>query len=274
MKILDKAAKLEKALLDRFSRRTDIARHPIEIYRDVLDEIEHAAEPGARGGMVFPYHAITVVLPVTSGRQRATAEAVFAEAPPLEERVSARLRQAGCAGVEQLTVALKFVDGTAAAWSGREYQVDFRRRAAARRASEAGKARAERGHELHLVVTAGAAAKSRYSFATSRINLGRLADVLDRHERVIRQNHVAFADAADGVNLSVSRTHAHICFDAATGETRLLDDGSTHGTRVVRAGRTIAVPRGGGRGLALHDGDEVVLGQARLRVELRPARRR
>jgi hypothetical protein len=44
----------------------------------------------------------------------------------------------------------------------------------------------------------------------------------------------------------------------------------------VRAGRTIEVPRGA-RGLLLRDGDEVVLGQARLRVTIgrtKPQRRR
>nr|MBA2603656.1 hypothetical protein [Acidobacteriota bacterium] len=81
--------------------------------------------------------------------------------------------------------------------------------------------------------------------------------MLDRHDRVLRQNQVAFADAADDVSQSVSRTDAHIQFDAGTGAARLHDDGSTQGTRAVRAGRTISVPRGGGRKLALRDGDEV-----------------
>jgi len=274
MKILDKAAKLEKALLDRLGRRTDIARHPIELYRDILDEIENACEPGARGGRVFPYNAITVVMPVTSPHQRATSEAVFAEAPPLAERVRARLRHAGCAEVDRLTVGLKFVNGAADEWSGRAYHVEFRRHATPRPSSRPGKGRTEANRELHLAVVAGTAVKSRYAFGTSRINLGRLADVLDRHGRVLRQNQVAFADAADDVNQSVSRTHAHIVFDAETGEARLHDDGSTHGTRVVRAGRTITLPRGGGRGLTLRDGDQVRLGQAGVRVEVRPARGR
>lgn len=273
MKILDKAAKLEKALLDRLSRRSDITRHPIEVYRDILDEIEDATEPGGRGGRIFPYHTITVLMPATSAHQRATAEAVFAEAPSLEERVRARLRQAGCTDVDRLTVALKFVAAAGAEWSGREYRIEFRRHAMTRRANPVGKARTN-AQELHLVVVAGTTTKSRYSFDASRINIGRLADVLDQQLRLVRKNQVAFSDGDDDVSQSVSRTHAHITFAASTGEARLHDDGSTHGTRIVRAGRTIPVPRGGGRGITLHDGDEVLLGQARVRVELRPARRR
>jgi hypothetical protein len=264
MKILDKAAKLEKALLDRLGRRTDIRRHPIELYQDILDEIEDATEPGARGGRIFPYNAITVVLPTTDAHHRATAEAVFAETPSLEDRVRVRLRQCGCPEVDGLAVTLKVVDGTGDEWVGRDYHIEMRRRAPRAPNRSATPQVADR-QELHVTVLAGAAAKSRYVFTTPRINLGRLADVLDRQQRIVRQNHVAFLDGDDEVSQSVSRTHAHVRFEAATGEAHLYDDGSTHGTRVVRAGRTINVPRGGGRGLRLHDGDEVLLGHARVR---------
>ncbi len=273
MKILDKAAKLEKRLLDRLSRRTDIRRHPIELYPDILDEIEDACEPGARGARIFPYNAITVWLPTADPRHRATAEAVFAEIPSLETRVRTRLRQRGCVDVDGVSVALKFVDRAADEWSRPDYRVELRRRAASLQPARAAKVPTENHRELHIVVVTGTTAKSRYSFAAARINLGRLADVLDRQQRIVRQNHVAFLDGDDDVSQSVSRTHAHIRFEAATGEAHLHDDGSTHGTRVVRAGRTINVPRGGGRGLKLRDGDELLLGQARARVEVRLARR-
>jgi hypothetical protein len=273
MKILDKAAKLEKALLDRFSRRTDIRRHPLELYGDILDEIENASEPGARGGRIFPYNAITVILPTTDPHHRATAEAVFAEAPPLEERVRTRLRQAGCTNVDGVGLTLKFVDGNSAEWTGRDYHIQLKRRATPRAATQPANSPAAALQELRIIVIAGSAERPRYSFGLPRINLGRLTDVVDRQQRIVRQNHVAFRDGDDDVSQSVSRTHAHIRFESTTGEAHLHDDGSTHGTRVVRAGRTIDVPRGGGRGLKLRNGDELLLGQARVRVELRPAQR-
>jgi len=52
------------------------------------------------------------------------------------------------------------------------------------------------------------------------------------------------------------------------------DDSSTHGTRVVRSGRTLIIARNSGRGVKLRDGDQVRLGQAGVRVEVRPARGR
>jgi hypothetical protein len=272
MKILDKAAKLEKALIDRLSRRSDITRHPIELYRAILDDIEAATEPGARGSRIFPYNAISIVVPIADAHRRATAEAVFAEAPPIETRVRTRLKHAGCADVGSLSVALSIVAHAPETMEGREYAIAFTREPS-RQARPRAKATA-RASELQLSVATGTAAKSRYTFASTRINLGRLGDVLDRQQRVIRQNQVAFSDRDDDISQSVSRTHAHIRFDPATGDARVHDDGSTHGTRVARGGRTIDVPRAGGRGVRLQTGDEVVLGQARLRVEIRQARRR
>ena len=271
MKILDKAAKLEKALLDRLARRDDLVRHPIEVYRAILDEIEDAAEPGARGTRVFPYTAVTVTIPTMDAHQRATAEAVFAELPSLQERVRSRLQAAGCRNADAVSATLKFVDGTSEPWAGRDYDIEYRRSTAPKAPRKAVKGAADASQELHLTVVSGAAAKSRYCLKLPRVNLGRLSDVLDRQNRIVRQNQVAFLDGDDEVSQSVSRTHAHIRFDALSGEAMLHDDGSTHGTRVVRAGRTIIVPRGG-RGLKVRDGDDVLLGQARLRVEVRRAR--
>ena len=272
MKILDKAAKLEKALIDRLGRRTDIVRHPLELYRAVLDDIEDATEPGTRGGRIFPYNDVTVAIPTTDDHQRATAEAVFAEPPLIVDRVRTRLRHAGCRDVDGLTVTVTFVDGTSDEWVGRDYHIKFHRHTAPRSPKRVAKPRLPPPHELQLVVVAGTAARTRYTVADSRINIGRLENIVDRQQRIVRQNQIAFADSENDVNQSVSRTHAHVQFDVATGDARLHDDGSTHGTRVVRGGRTIEVPRGG-RGIALRDGDEVQVGQARLRVTLRPVRK-
>jgi hypothetical protein len=47
----------------------------------------------------------------------------------------------------------------------------------------------------------------------------------------------------------------------------LKDDGSAHGTAVLRKGQTIPVPQGS-RGTRLQSGDDIVLGQAKLRVRI------
>jgi hypothetical protein len=65
----------------------------------------------------------------------------------------------------------------------------------------------------------------------------------------------------------VSRAHAHITA-TPTGEYRLFDDRSSSGTRILRSGRTIALPAGSPRGTKLQPGDEIFFGQACVRFEI------
>jgi pSer/pThr/pTyr-binding forkhead associated (FHA) protein len=118
---------------------------------------------------------------------------------------------------------------------------------------------------LKLTVVYGAAEQQRYVFTTSRINLGRRQDVRDNQNRLMRTNHVAFAESTEEPNPSVSRRHAHIEAAGSPAEYRLYDDRSAHGTSVQRSGVTIVVPPGP-RGIRLQSGDEIALGEARLQV--------
>jgi hypothetical protein len=120
---------------------------------------------------------------------------------------------------------------------------------------------------IDLAVIAGTAARKRYVFSGVRIDLGRGTEVIDGGRRLIRTNHVAFLEGATDANQSVSRKHAHIMYLAKTAEYRLHDDGSAHGTALLRDGHTIPVPAGT-RGTRLRSGDEIVLGQARIRVTI------
>jgi pSer/pThr/pTyr-binding forkhead associated (FHA) protein len=103
-------------------------------------------------------------------------------------------------------------------------------------------------------------------FQLLRIEVGRCGEVRDHRNRLVRTNHVVFADTEPALNHTVSRRHAHLDYHAGEGAYRVYDDGSEQGTSVTRAGRTIAVPPGP-RGVRLQPGDEIVLGLARLRVK-------
>ncbi len=85
--------------------------------------------------------------------------------------------------------------------------------------------------------------------------------------RTIRCNELSFPEEAHEANPSVSRSHAHVAFDGASGQWRIFDDGSSLGTVLFREGRRIDVPAHAGRGVALRPGDEIYLGQVRLRFE-------
>jgi pSer/pThr/pTyr-binding forkhead associated (FHA) protein len=75
-----------------------------------------------------------------------------------------------------------------------------------------------------------------------------------------------FKDGGGATNDTVSRRHAHIDYDARARDFRITDDRSAHGTSVVRNGVAIPV-HPGSRGVRLQAGDEIVLGEARLRVK-------
>jgi pSer/pThr/pTyr-binding forkhead associated (FHA) protein len=114
-------------------------------------------------------------------------------------------------------------------------------------------------------VVKGKAEPGEYTLERERTNLGRLSELTDSEQRVVRRNDVVFDEGADEVNGTVSRRHAHIRREA--DGYRLCDDESEFGTRVFRNGRSIEVPKGNRRGEKLRPGDEIYLGRACLRFE-------
>jgi pSer/pThr/pTyr-binding forkhead associated (FHA) protein len=97
------------------------------------------------------------------------------------------------------------------------------------------------------------------------VNIGRMAELTDAEQRVVRRNDVVFDEGADEANATVSRKHAHIKREAS--DYRICDDGSEYGTRLFREGRSIDVPAGNRKGEKLRPGDEIYLGRACLRFE-------
>jgi hypothetical protein len=64
--------------------------------------------------------------------------------------------------------------------------------------------------QAQLVVLEGEATKKAYTLSGERTNVGRLAEVSDKHRRVVRRNQVVFLDADTETNQTVSRAQAHI----------------------------------------------------------------
>jgi len=266
--ILGKARRLES----RIARTVDRAaqhvlkpdgREPLETMHALVDAIEEEVHPAGRDTRVFPFNRIKVSVVAPTREARVRFEAVFDGEPPLQQRIVERLESAGC-DVSTLVVKVVYVSEAKPGWTAPEYHVDFDRVAAAAPPPQPVRAPIPR---IRLVVVAGTAEQSQYSCAMARIDIGRCAEVRDQRRRLLRTNHVAFADTDAPPNRSVSRRHAHIRYAADVREYRLYDDGSEQGTGVLRSGRTIGVPPGS-RGIRLQSGDEIVLGEARLRVGL------
>lgn len=258
--LFDRARRLESSMASRLDRTaTRVAgtggrRQPLEILHAIAGEMEREVQPAGRGQRTFPFNDVRVWLVAATPQAKARFEALCEGPPSLRDRVVDRLAAAGCSS-PVLALNVSYVATPGDDWPQPDYHVELARVAAPPAAVS--------NRCIEITVTRGVAGRETYSFTAGSIALGRGAEVRDRHRRLIRLNHVAFAESADGVNDTVSRQHAHIDLDRRAG--RIYDDGSAQGTSVVRQGRGLAVPRGS-RGLSLQDGDEIVLGEACLRV--------
>jgi hypothetical protein len=274
MCILEKARRLESTIagkLDQaakgFVRSGD--REPLEIVHAILDAVEREIQPAGRGKRAFPFNRIELSVVAPSREARGRLEGTFAGDTPLPARIMERLRSAGCS-TPDIVVSINYVARAQKTWQAREFDVAFARVAEPEVESAAVESKPER---LEVAVLRGVTEQRTYSFLAARIDLGRCAEVRDSRNRLIRTNHVAFTEGSGDVNQSVSRRHAHIAYESSTGHFRLHDDGSGHGTGIVREGRTVAVPRGS-RGVRLQSGDEIILGEARVRVRFQADLRR
>ena len=271
MDFLGKARKLES----RISRSLDLAvegvvgrssRQPVEIVQAVLDCAEQQVQPAGRGRRVFPFNQVTVHVAAPSRAERAQFEAVAEGPPTLRQRVIERLGAAGCL-TASVDVRLLYASRARAGWIAPEYHVTFDR-LQKQTSPEPAAGQPLPALKIDLAVVSGSAERKAYTFTGGRIDIGRRAEVLDHRQRLIRRNHVAFTEGDVDENRSVSRKHAHLVYNAASRDFRAHDDGSARGTAVLRNGLTIRVPQGS-RGIRLESGDEIVLGDARLRVKLR-----
>jgi pSer/pThr/pTyr-binding forkhead associated (FHA) protein len=251
------AAKLDDAAKSMVRSR---AREPLEIVLAILDAVEQRIEPTGRGARVFPFNRIELSVLAPSRETRGRLEAVLGGDTPLRARILDRVHCAGCS-LADVVVEIQYSDRAAHNWSAPEFDLQFARVAE----PEDRPALEGQTGQINVRVLHGVMERRAYSLVGPRIDVGRGAEVRDHRNRLIRTNHVAFTEGGGEVNQTVSRKHAHIAYEPRTGHFRLHDDGSEHGTEIVRGGRTISVHRGA-RGVRLQSDDEVVLGEARLRI--------
>jgi hypothetical protein len=231
----------------------------IELYRDALDQLAARATVGRRGDRVFPFDRIRIELKAETADRRALLEAVFLpEQMPADIR--ATLVEAGVGFPEKLTVAVEYPENPAV-----ELRVLCEK--APETETQPVSTAATPLVPMRLVTLSGVSSSAEFIADKPRISIGRVAEVTDALGRAVRRNELFFPEAAHEANATVSRAHAHLRFDGATGDWRIYDDGSSLGTAIFREGRRIEVPAHGTRGVTLRPGDEIYLGQARLRCE-------
>ncbi len=231
------------------------ARGVLEVRRAILDEITGRIQAIGRGRRVFPFRRLTIHITVPAPELRPVYTLAFAEGDQLAADIREALREGGTEPADDLCVEVLLEDAELPGG----YQVVYH---------DKPEPAAAPARPATLVILRGEAARPAYSLGAGRVNIGRMTDVVDDEQRLVRRNDVAFTDSADPVAATVSRAHAHIQYDAAKGEYRLYDDHSAYGTSLFREGTLLPVPAGAGRGVALRPGDEIYFGQARARFEM------
>jgi len=237
------------------------AREGIELYRDALDQIAARATVGKRGNRVFPFDLITIELLAETPERKAVFETLF-DPGQLGGDVRATLAEESVTAPPNLTVAVRYPESAAV-----EMRVLCEKTEVPVGSASSISAPTVPLRRVILVTLNGAPSSQHFVVDRQTINVGREEEVVDSMGRPIRRNDLFFPETAHEANASVSRSHAHLRFDGTAGEWRIYDDGSSLGTGIFRQGRRIEVPAHAARGVLLRAGDEIYLGQVRLRFE-------
>jgi hypothetical protein len=255
-------SEVEKTIEREFRKWTEKAFGPAEsselllVHRGILDEVAGKIQTARRGERIFPFNQVVVRLASPDAARRTLFEAAFKDQHRLENDIRECLAGAGCDIPSGFSVEIETTES-----GPRSVDILYANRSAQPEpAVKAGPAR--------VTIARGKAGQESFVLDKPRINIGRLAELTDSRQRVIRRNDIVFEDGADEANATVSRGHAHIRLDAETSEYRICDDSSEYGTRIFRDGRSIEVPSGGKRGERLSSGDEIYLGRACLHFEI------
>jgi len=228
---------------------------PLDVVAAVLHEIEDKVVPRGAGRRMFPHSCIVVKLLLPRAAERAGFQLALDD---LESKIRQRFQEIDCEAVYPLEVRTQFLNKAPAGWSPEQiFALDLEKR------SSDHPVPTTTAVSVRVQVVTAVGAKRTQAFSEPRILLGRGAELSDRRGGR-RRNHIAL----DERNSSVSRAHARMVYDASRRGYRLLDEGSTRGTQVIRRGEVIKVPMNDPRGVLLLSGDEIQLGDVMLRVTI------
>jgi len=231
------------------------------VHRAILEQIERKVQTVIRGKRLFPYSRVVVTLRSDDPDRRAVYQAAFAQEGRLEKDIRETLEAARCEVPRGLAIEVHVGEG-----EGKPYEIEYSMAEPPPAATEPVEAPKPAVKTVaRLVLVRGKAARDEYTLEKPRTNIGRLPELTDAEQRVVRRNDVVFEEGGDEANTTVSRRHAHIRLE--DGDYRLCDDESEFGTRVFRDGRPIEVPPGNRRGEKLRPGDEIYFGRACMRFE-------
>ncbi len=230
---------------------------PIEIERSMLDQIERRIQRVGGGKKVFPFTTIDVEI-YPKDAESASDLSSLAPRWGLQDQIKRFLEEHD---VEHGDFAFNLT----VAGAGDRPADDIACTVACRSHNTGATVQTGSGNggDIEIEVLEGNATERVYRFyGRKRINLGRLEEPTDARGRPTHRNHVAFLE--DEIGGTVSRSHGEIIL--ASDGTWRIKDSSNGGTVVLRKDERIKVSSRDLRGFPLVDGDEIMLGKARIRI--------
>jgi hypothetical protein len=234
-----------------------------EIRLAVLDAVK-AKSHRASGKHVFPYNVVKVELLGVPEEQAAVFQSEFLSGY-LADELKTGLKRSSYRFPADLRVVIRTtprLPGQRENWLAVEAELEERKTAPPP---------ARPRKPAKLVVVSGTANHQELSLSKTRTNIGRTAEVF-REAGPSRQNDLVFGEDSE-VNRTVSREHAHIMYSQKTGEYRIINDRWYKGEEncgiwIVRDALSQPVHRST-RGTLLKQGDEIHLGSAVLRFQMK-----
>lgn len=226
-------------------------REVIEIQRAILEDIADRAHMLPRARRVLPANDIVIRIPAPEEDRRTAFRLVFIEGKALEQEIKAHLRREEIEFAQDISVTVELIEEAVAEFAEKGFHIVLGNREREVAAKPEPK-----------TVRFTLAPDTTVDITKARIHIGRTIEVLDDRRRLVRRNDVAIDDE------TVSRAHAHIEHNVATGDFRLFDDGSSYGTSVLHQGRLAEVPKAGARGQKLEACDEIYFGHSRVRFDI------
>lgn len=223
---------------------------PIVIASQICRAIEDRIRVIQGGKRIFPFNRLTIHLRCTNEEAASILRAAFDD-HRLQRHVREFLQRQEVDNWRNLRVTIETTIDPSGARANGPFEIDY--------------LRSENSLPVAvLTVIRGEAHPTEYRLP-ELTRIGRTAEVLDLHGRLLRRNDLIFADREDEVNLSVGRIQSRIEYDWGNSRFVIFDENSRHGTAVERDGRMMSAT--GHRGIPLRDGDVIHLGRARCRFQ-------
>jgi hypothetical protein len=254
-----------EAPFDAMTAPTD-APELAEIRLAVLEQILKKGQRAA-GKIVFPYNLVRICVKGVSGEESAFLQSDFLKGY-FEQEIRRSLGRSNYRFPDDLEVEFRASSDLPGEEEWLRVETD------SRPAKEPVPAPARR--TARLTVVRGAATAPEILLNKERTNIGRTVEVY-RAQGPSRRNDLAFTEEETAVNATVSREHAHILFCKDTGEYRLYNDrwhgqgkngAGSCGLWIFRDGLSRPIHHDA-RGVRLKPGDEIQLGKAIVRFQMK-----